>query len=132
MVHSAGGFFSSTPMDDRIQFVEHKGKRILLIDFSHATAQQMQLLLEHVRITVAQHARELLLTLADFEGAEIDHAVATKIKEVLTLDRPFVKKTAWIGTDNIPHAFFENFHSFSRREIVTFKTRQEAMDWLVS
>jgi hypothetical protein len=118
-------------MDDRIHFVEHKGKRILLIDFSRATALQMQLLLEQVRITVAKHARESLVTLADFNGAEVDHAVAMKIKEVLTLDRPFVKKTAWIGTENIPHAFLENFHNFSRREIVIFKTREEALDWLV-
>ncbi len=118
-------------MDDRVHFIEHKGKQILLIDFSQATAQQMQLLLEHVRITVAQHARESLLTLADMTDATVDHAVATKIKEVLTLDRPFVKKTAWIGTEKIPHAFVENFRSFSQRDIVTFKTREEAMDWLV-
>jgi hypothetical protein len=118
-------------MDDRIHFIEHKGAQILLLDFSHATAQQMQLLLEHVRITVAQHARESLVTLGDFTEATVDHAVATKIKEVLTLDRPFVKKTAWVGTESIPHAFLENFHSFSQREIVTFKTREEAMDWLV-
>ena len=118
-------------MDDRIHFIEHKGAQILLFDFSHATAQQMQLLLEHVRITVAQHARESLVTLADYTGATVDHAVATKIKEVLTLDRPFVRKTAWVGTESIPHAFLENFHNFSQREIVTFKTREEAMDWLV-
>ena len=118
-------------MDDRIHFIEHKGKQILLADFSHATAPQMQLLLEHVRITVAQHARESVLVLADYTGATVDHAVATKIKEVLTLDRPFVKKTAWVGTEGIPHAFLENFHNFSQREIVTFKTREEAMDWLV-
>ena len=117
-------------MDDRIHFIEHKGKQILLIDFSQATTQQMQLLLEHVRITVAQHARESVVTLADFHGAEINHAVATKIKEVLTLDRPFVKKTAWVGIDGIPHAFMDNFQTFSQREIVTFKTREEAMDWL--
>jgi hypothetical protein len=118
-------------MDDRIHFVEHQGKRILLIDLSRATTQQMQLLLEHVRITVAQHARESLLTLGDFEGAEVDHAVAMKIKEVLTLDRPFVKKSAFVGTEKIPKAFLENFHNFSQRDIVTFKTREEAMDWLV-
>ncbi len=118
-------------MDDRIHFVEHQGKQILLLDFSHASAHEMQLLLEHVRITVAQHARESLLTFADFTEATVDHAVATKLKEVLTLDRPFVKKTAWIGTESIPHAFMENFETFSRREIVTFKTRKEAMDWLV-
>ena len=118
-------------MDDRIHFVEHQGKQILLLDFSHANAHEMQLLLEQVRITVAQHARESLLTFADFNGATVDHAVATKLKEVLTLDRPFVKKTAWVGTESIPHAFMENFETFSQRDIVTFKTREEAMDWLV-
>ena len=117
-------------MDDRIYFVEHKGKQILLLDFSHATAQQMLVLLEHVRITVAQHGRESLVTLADYTGAEIDRTVATKIKEVLTLDRPFVKKTAWLGSESIPHAVMENFQSFSRRAIAIFKTREEALDWL--
>ena len=119
-------------MDDRIHFIEHKGKQILSLDFSHANAQQMQLLLEHVRVVVAQHARESVLTFADFSGAEVDHAVAMKIKEVMTLDRPFVKKTAWIGAESIPHAFMENFQSFSQRSIGTFKTREEAMDSLVS
>jgi hypothetical protein len=118
-------------MDDRISFVKHHGKPILLLDFSHANAHEMQLLLEHVRITVARHAHESVVTLADFTGATVDHAVATRIKEVLTLDRPFVKKTAWVGAESIPHAFMEGFHNFSQREIVTFKTREEAMDWLV-
>ncbi|MGD0413898.1 MAG: hypothetical protein ABSA80_00955 [Terriglobales bacterium] len=118
-------------MDDRIRFIEHQGKRILLLDFSHSNAHEMQLLLEYVRITVAQHAHESVITLADYTGSTVDHAVATKIKEVLTLDRPFVKKTAWVGAESIPHAFMDNFHTFSQREIVTFKTREEAMDWLV-
>jgi hypothetical protein len=117
-------------MDDRIHFIEHQSHQILLLDFSHATASEMQLLLEHVRITVA-HGHESVVTLADFTGSTVDHAVATRIKEVLTLDRPFVKKTAWVGAESIPHAFMENFQSFSQREITTFKTREEAMDWLV-
>jgi hypothetical protein len=118
-------------MDDRIRFIEHEGKKILLLDFSDASAYEMQLLLEYVRVTVAQHAHESLVTLADFTGSTVDHAVATKLKEVLTLDRPFVKKTAWVGAESIPHAFMENIHNFSQREIATFKTREEAMDWLV-
>lgn len=117
-------------MDDRIHFIEHKGKQILLIDFSGATAQQMLLLLEHVRVTVAQHGRESLLTLSDFTGAQVNRTVATKIKEVLTFDRPFVKKGAWVGTEGIPHALMENFQTFSRRAIATFKSREEALDWL--
>jgi hypothetical protein len=119
-------------MDDRIHFIEHKGKSILLCDFSNATRSQMQLLLEHLRITVAQHGHESLLTFGDFAGAEIDKTVATRMKEVLTLDRPFVKRTAWIGTEKIPHALMEGFHTFSQRNIATFKTREEALDWLVT
>ncbi len=119
-------------MDDRIQFINHRGKQILQLDFSQANAHEMQLLLEQMRITVARHARESLVTLADYTGSTVDHAVATKLKEVLTLDRPFVKKTAWVGAESIPHAFMENPQNFSQREIVTFKTREEAMDWLVA
>ena len=118
-------------MDERIHFIEHEGKRVLELDFSHATPSQMQLLLEYTRMTVAQHARESVLILANYEGAEVDHAVAMKIKEVLALDRPFVKKSAWINAGHIPHAFMENFHTFSQRDIVTFKSREEALTWLV-
>ena len=119
-------------MDDRIHFIEHKGKKILLIDCSQTTAHQMLLLLEHLRITVAQHAHESVVTLGDFTGAEVDRTVATKIKEVLALDSPFVKKTAWVGTEKIPHALMEGFHTFSQRTIATFKTREEAMDYLAA
>jgi hypothetical protein len=117
-------------MDDRIRFIEHRGKQILLLDFSNASALDMMLLLEQVRGVVGRHARGSIVTLGDFTDAAMDHEVAMKMKEVLTLDRPFVKKTAWVGSESIPHAFMENFHTFSQREIVTFKTREEAMDWL--
>ena len=118
-------------MDDRIRFIEHHGKKILLCDFSHANAHEMQLLLEYVRITVAKCPHESIITLGDYTGSTVDHTVATRIKEVMTLDRPFVKKTAWVGTASIPHAFMENIQNFSQREIVAFQTREEAMDWLV-
>jgi len=117
-------------MDDRIRFIEHRGKKILLTDFSRANAHEMQLLLEYVRVEVARHPRESLVTLCDYTGATVDHPVATKLKEVMALDRPFVTKTAWVGTESIPHAFMENFQTFSQRKIETFKTREEAMDWL--
>ena len=64
-------------------------------------------------------------------GREIDKKVATRAKEVLVLDRPYVKKSAWVGTESLPQVFYEHFKSFSQRELPTFKTREEAMDWLV-
>lgn len=117
-------------MDDPVRFITHRGKEILLIDFSHATPQQLLKLVDEVKVTVAQRPPNSVLSLADFTGAEVDKAVATRMKQVLVLDRPYVKRSAWIGTKDLPKVFYENFKNFSRRDFPTFETREEAMDWL--
>ena len=118
-------------LDDRLRFVKHKGQTIFILDFSQCSAKEMLLLLDMVRATVAQHAPGSLLILSDFSGAQIDKQVATRAQEVLVLDKPYVKKSAWIGTESLPHIFYEHFKSFSQRDLPTFQTREEAMDWLV-
>ncbi len=90
------------------------------------------MMLDEIQRTVAQHDTGSLLTLADLTGAHIDRAVSTRMKEVLTLDRPYVKRSAWVGVDSVPKVYLENIKSFSQREFAPFKTREEAMDWLVS
>jgi hypothetical protein len=36
-----------------------------------------------------------------------------------------------VGVDSMPRVFYQNIKSFSQRDLPTFKTREEAMDWLV-
>jgi hypothetical protein len=43
-----------------------------------------------------------------------------------------VKKSAWVGTESLPAVFYENFKSFSQRDFPKFKSREEALDWLVA
>jgi hypothetical protein len=118
-------------LDDRLHFVKHKGHAILVLNFTHCNAKQVLLLLDMIRATVARHEPGSLLILADFAGAEINKEVARRAQEVLVLDRPYVKKSAWVGTESLPNVFYEHFKSFSQRELPTFKTREDAMDWLV-
>jgi hypothetical protein len=128
---SSGLTPSGPPLAERLRFIKHKGHAVFLIDFSHCKAAEILLLLDQVRADVARHAPGTVLILADFSGAEVDKKVATRLKEVLVLDRPYVKKSAWIGTEAVPHVFYENFKSFSQRDFPTFKTREEALEWLV-
>jgi hypothetical protein len=122
---------TNLPLDERLHFVKHKGHAIYVIDLSHCTPKEILLLLEMIRANISRHAPGSVLTLADFTGAQVDKQVATRAKEILVLDRPYVKKSAWVGTESLPHVFYENFKSFSQRDFPTFKTREEAMDWLV-
>jgi hypothetical protein len=117
--------------NERLRFVKHKGHAIYVIDFTHCAAKELLVLLDLVRADISRHAPGSLLTLSDFTGAEVDKNVATRIKEVLVLDRPYVKRSAWVGTESLPHVFYEHFKSFSQRELPVFNTREEAMDWLV-
>ena len=122
---------SEEAVKERLRFIKHKGQAIFMIDFSQCPAKEILLLLDQVHAHIARHAPGSMLTLGDFTEAEIDKEVATKIKKVLVLDRPFVKRSAWTGTESLPHVFYENFKSFSQRELPIFKTREQAMDWLV-
>jgi hypothetical protein len=117
--------------EERLRFIKHKGHAIFLIDFTHCAAKELLPLLDQVRADVARHAPGSVLTLVELAGAEIDKTIATRIKEVLVLDRPYVKRSAWVGTESLPHVFYEHFKTFSQRELPTFKTREEAMEWLV-
>ncbi|HEX3819409.1 MAG TPA: hypothetical protein VHW45_03720 [Candidatus Sulfotelmatobacter sp.] len=116
---------------ERLRFIKHKGQPIFLIDFSHCAGKELLLLLDQIKAAIERHAHGSVLTLADFTGVTVDKKIATRMKEVLVLDRPYVKKSAWVGTESLPHVFYEHFKSFSQRDFPTFKTREEAMDWLV-
>jgi hypothetical protein len=118
-------------MQDRISFITHHGKPIMIIDFSHCEPKEILFLLEEIQYTVARHERGSLLTLADMTGAHLDRAVVTRMKEVLVRDKPYVKRSAWVGTESVPKIYFENVKTFTQREFPAFKTREEAMDWLV-
>lgn len=118
-------------MDERISFVTHRGETIMVVDLSHSEPKEILLLLEEIQRTVARHAPGSLLILADLTGAHFDREVATRMKEVAVRDRPYVKKSAWVGADTIPKVYYENIKNFSQRDFPSFKTRDAAMDWLV-
>jgi hypothetical protein len=118
--------------EERLRFIKHKGQAIFVIDLSHCAAKEILLLMDQVKEIVARHTPGSMLTLADFTGAEVDKKVAMRIKEVTVLDRPYVKRSAWVGMESVPHVLYENIKSFSQREFPAFKTRDEAMEWLVA
>jgi hypothetical protein len=119
-------------LDNRLHFIKHKGHAIYMIDLSECSAKELLLLLEMVRASVVRHTPGSLLCLVDLTGAHFDKDVSTKAKEVLVHDRPFVKKSAWVGSESLPHVYYENFKSFSQRDFPLFNTREEAMEWLVA
>ena len=118
-------------MHERIQFISHQKKQILLVDFSHCSAAEVEKIARVAPETVTAQPRGSVLLLADFTGASFDHEALRAMKESAVFDKPYIKKSAWVGAENLSPVFEQNLKSFSRREFTTFKTRQAALNWLV-
>ncbi len=119
-------------MEDNIRFIEHKGKQILLVDISHCTPAEVAKVALLVPSYVTSEPRGSVLLLADFTGAEFDRIAIDRMKESAVFDRPYLRRSAWVGLERLPKVFYEHIKNFSQRDLPAFDTREAAMDWLVS
>ncbi len=117
---------------DRVRFITHRGKEILLADLSHCNAEEVITIVGEVQRIVTAQPRHSLLTLGDLTGAQFSRAAVTRMKEVAVFDRPYVKRAALVGAQSLPDIYYQALQTFSRREFRRFEKREAAMDWLVS
>ena len=115
---------------ERVRFITHRGKRVLLIDHTGSTTDEMRQTMDEVEYVVASEPPNSVLTLSDFTGTHFDKALADRMKVVAAKDRPHVRRAALVGAESIPDVYFHNLESFSARHFPKFKTREEALDWL--
>ena len=118
-------------LGDRLRFFEHEGNRILLVDLSNCTAREVEEITRRVPDYVTTQPLGSTLILTDFAGASFDKDALFAMKETAVFDKPYVKKSALVGTESLPRDFYESMKSFSRRELPIFGSREEALKWLV-
>ena len=119
-------------MHERIRFIDHHGKRILLVDLSNCSADEVEEIVRRVPDYITVQPRGSVLVLTDFSGAAFDRDALRAMKETAVFDKPFVKKSVLTGTEGLPASFYDDLKSYSRRDLLIFKTREEALDWLAA
>ena len=119
-------------MPERIRSIDHHGKRILLVDLSNCPVNQVEEIVRRVPDYITVQPLSSVLVLTDFTGASFDRDATRAVKETAVFDKPFVKKSALIGTEDLPASFYEELKSYSRRELLIFETREEALEWLAA
>jgi hypothetical protein len=117
---------------DPIRFVTHRDQRILLLDFTETTPDQVADLSSRVPDVITREPKGSVLVVADFSGVTFNREIVERIKIATAIDRPHIKRAAWVLTENLPKALYDSIRSFSASDIPVFDTREEAMDYLVS
>lgn len=114
----------------RIRFITHHKKQILMVDLSNCSAAEVAEIVRTVPALVTTQPRDSVLVLSDFTGATFDQEAILATKESAVFDKPYVKKSAWVGAESLPEEYQKSIKSFSQREFPRFKDRQEALEWL--
>ena len=117
-------------MDERIRFLTHKDKQLLLVDFSGCQPTEVMVISTAARKVITSQPKASVRVLVDMTGAQLDRQAITRMKETAVFDAPYVTKSAWVGLDTVPAAHFQAIKTFSQREFFPFATRAEALDWL--
>jgi len=117
---------------ERIQFVTHRGQRILFLDYTNCAADEVARIADGAPAIVTREPAESVLLLADFTGAQFSREAIERIKIAAAIDKPHIKRDAWVLKDNLPKALYDSVRSFSTREFPIFPTREAALDYLVN
>ena len=117
---------------ERVRFITHRDKRVLLIDHTGSTPEELRRTMDEVERVIAAEPPDSMLTLSDFTGTQFDRESADRVKVVATRDRPHVHRAALVGAESIPAVYFHNLEAFSARHFPKFSSREEALDWLTS
>ncbi len=117
---------------ERTRFIEHHGKRILLLDYSgiRDPAEALREIAAS-RAVVARQPHGSVLTLTHVQGARYNTEVVQALKELATHNQPFVRAAAVVGLSGLQRAVYRTIQLFTRRALQPFDDLEAAKDWLV-
>jgi hypothetical protein len=115
----------------QVKFITHKGKKILLADFTYSKPEEMLDAIEEVKKTVKKYPQKSVLALIDVRYSPFDTVLSGALKHMAAADRPYIKMTAIVGVTGLKKLAYKAMIRFSgRKNIFIFDRIETAKDWL--
>ena len=116
------------------EFIEHKGKKVLLVDFSnssdgHAVRKTVEKAISLVAVTNEPGS---LLGLVDLSDVRFSREIQDAVKRMALHNRPYMKFIAIVGMGGVRALMLRLMLRLRKRtNHKLMSSRQEALDWLV-
>ena len=117
-------------MNSEIHFINYNGKQVLVVDCSNCSARQTEEVARKIPDVVTVQPRGSVLLLVDFRDTSFDQEAIRTMKESAVFNKPYIKKSAWIGAENLSSEFRREVENFSGRQVTIFYSRDAALRWL--
>ncbi len=117
---------------ERVKFIQHQQKEILLLDFSNSKTDEVLRIIEEAKLVIRTKPENSLLTLTDVTNARFNEKVGEGMKQFTLHNKPYVKAGAVVGITGLKRIIFNAVIAFSKRKLETFDDREEAKHWLIN
>jgi hypothetical protein len=118
---------------ERIQFITHKDKRVLLEDFTNMKpGAEFSETIQKAQALIAKQPPKSVLALFDATGTTFNNEVLAQMKEFTKANTPYVKLATVVGITGITNIALAAVSKFSGREFHSFKTRAEALEYMAT
>jgi hypothetical protein len=126
---------AGNPME-RSRFVEHRGKRILVLDYTNlgTDLDQLRTEIERSKVVIGSQPPGSVLTMTDVRGSRISPGAVKAMQELVKFNAPYVKWSAVVvGLTGVYLTAFRAMQALSRRKnMKSFTDSADAQEWLVS
>lgn len=113
------------------QWIEHKGKKLFLADYSHFTnLDSLKAEVDYATSITINEPKASVLLLVDVSGTMADSDMVDYIKDSAGKDDDNMKKVAVVGVSGYRRIFLRAVIQFTRLSVKTFDEAEDAKDWL--
>jgi hypothetical protein len=121
---------------DRTRFIDHRGQRLLMLDYTQLGTDMDQLRAEIAKSkdVIAGEPPGSVLTLTDVRGSKITPGAVKAMQELVQFNAPYVRWSAVVvGLTGVYLTAFRAMQALSRRKnMKAFNDPTEAKEWLIS
>ncbi len=119
---------------DNIKTIVHQGKSILYADFTNVsmyTKKELHELIDSAKTQIAKYPANSILILTNVTGMHFDQEIINMFMDYTAHNKPYIKASAVIGIAGLLKVGLSGVMHNSLRDIHSFDTETEALNWLV-
>ena len=117
---------------ERVQFIQHKGKQILHLNFTYAKPEEVVEASKAAMSVIAKQPAKSMRTLTDVTNMNFNTESTQALKELASHNAPYVMAGAVVGITGLKQIIYNAVIKFSGRNLVVFDTADLAKEWLVN
>ena len=115
---------------ERARFIEHRGKKIFLLDCTNASFEEVHAVADECARQVRIQPPNSVLTLTLAGGGKFGPETIHKLKELTKGNKPYVKASAVVGITGLYKVVISAVSLFSERRFHMFDDIEEAKNFL--